>query len=137
MKITVDPNVDGDNITVGIVCTWLEHIDYLPYHQAEHRIRVGMSEGRPFIQYQVWRPDTFTSEMGWGKGGKAFLSHHTIQQEFVQTVFSLIQSYELHEVREGFTYEGRRIYGPHIDLGALWEAAEHTVTRPKVATGDE
>ena len=80
--------------------------------------------GRLYLQVACVRPDTFTGEMGEGRGGKAYLSPYATDSELVQTVWGLYQSYVLHEARETFRYRGRRVYGPHIDVVALWEVAE-------------
>lgn len=84
------------------------------------------SEGRWYFQIKAWRADTFTGEMGWGYGGKAYLSPHACESELVQTAWGLFQGYVIHEAREGFQWRGRRVFGPHISTQALWEVAERT-----------
>ena len=80
--------------------------------------------GRLYLQLACWRPDTFTGEPAEGRGGKAYLTPYATDSELVQTVWGLYQSFVLHEARETFRYRGRRVYGPHIDVRALWEVAE-------------
>lgn len=86
--------------------------------------------GRLFYQVHARRPDTYTGEVGEGAGGKAYLSPHMIEDELVQLAWGLFQSYVLHEAREGFTYRGKRIYGPHLKVARLLEIADDTVARP-------
>lgn len=86
--------------------------------------------GRLFYQVHAKRPDTYTGEMGEGTGGKAYLSPHMIEDELVQLAWGLLQSYVMHEAREGFTYAGKRIYGPHLKVSRLMEIADDTVHRP-------
>jgi len=89
--------------------------------------------GRFYLQVACWRPDTYTGEMGEGRGGKAYVSPHATDSELVQTVWGLYQSYVVHEARETFLFRGRRVYGPHIDVTALWEVAERYDARPRPA----
>jgi hypothetical protein len=111
-----------------------EEFYYQPYHHSDCRLRIGVDacsliSERLFIQWQVYRPDSYTQLFDWGAGAKLFLSPHATVSELAQTIFGLIQAYETHEVREAFVWRRRRVYGPHVSLDAHWEAAEHTVTR--------
>jgi hypothetical protein len=85
--------------------------------------------GRYYLQAQCWRPDTFSGNWDWGKGGKAYLSEHMTDSEIVQLAFGLMKAYEEHEAREGFTYRGKRIYGPHMDVEMLVTVADHLDVR--------
>lgn len=87
--------------------------------------------GRLYYQVHAERPDTYTGEMGEGAGGKAYLSPHMIEDELVQIGWGLFQSYVIHEAREGFTYKGKRIFGPHLKVSRLLEIADDTVTRER------
>jgi hypothetical protein len=92
---------------------------------------VGYDEqsSRYYFQIQCWRKDVITGEMGWGHGGKAYLSEHMTDSELVQTAFGLYKGYWEHEARENFEWRGRRVFGPHISTEALWEAAPHVDVR--------
>lgn len=94
-------------------------------------IRIGQDgdEGRYFFQIQCWRRDVITGDMGWGFGGKAYLSEHATDSELVGVIFGLYKSYMEHEARETFTFRGRRVYGPHINVEALWEVARRVDVR--------
>ena len=81
-------------------------------------------DGRVYMQVECDRPDTFTGVMGVGRGGKAYLSPHMTDSELVRRAFALVLAYVEHEAREGFTWRGRRVFGPHISVEALWDAAE-------------
>ena len=83
----------------------------------------GDPAGRFFYQIQCWRKDAITGEMGMGYGGKAYLSEHATDSELVQTVFGLYKGYFEHEARESFQWRGRRVFGPHMDVNAVWEVA--------------
>ena len=106
-----------------------------------HEIELGMkcsvsigrdqeiSDGRFYFQIMCWRLDVITGEMGWGYGGKAYLSPHATDSELVQTVFGLYRAYWEHEARETFVWRGRRVFGPHIATEALWGVAQRVDVR--------
>lgn len=79
--------------------------------------------GRYYFQIACYRRDVITGEMGWGYGGKAYLSEHSTDSELLQVIFGLYKGYWEHEARENFMWRGRRIFGPHISSEALWEIA--------------
>lgn len=115
---------------------WLEHVKMSPGLQP--RVIVvcqqdkSIPNGRLYIQ--VIAPERLNVDngaYGEGKGGKMYLSPHAIESEVVQAAFGLIKGYYEHEVREGFTYKGKRVFGPHIDINAYMEIADRTVARPK------
>lgn len=85
--------------------------------------------GRYFFQIRCWREDTITKEMGFGYGGKAYLSPHATDSELIQTVFGLYKGYWEHEARETFIWRDRRPFGPHISTEALWEVARRVDVR--------
>ncbi len=94
------------------------------------RVRLIDSNTGPIhVQVGMERPDTYTGniEMGWG--GKAFVSAFCTDDELVKKVFGLALAYSEHELRESFKYRGKRVFGPHISLAALMEAADHTTYR--------
>lgn len=92
----------------------------------QDRANVG---GRYFVQIRCWRLDVITKEMGWGFGGKAYLSPAQTTNEIVQAIFGLFLAYWTHEARENFQWRKRRVYGPHIAVEALWGAALHVDVR--------
>lgn len=79
--------------------------------------------GRFYFQIMCWRMDVISKEMGHGFGGKAYLSPHATDSELVQTIFGLYKAYWEHEARENFYWKGRRVFGPHMDVNAVWEVA--------------
>lgn len=79
--------------------------------------------GKFYLQVAAQRIDVITGEMGEGRGGKSRPSVHACDSEIVGATFGLYKSYVEHEARETFEFVGRRVFGPHIDVWALWEAA--------------
>lgn len=86
--------------------------------------------GRLYLQLQAYRKDTDTGDWGYGRGAKYYLSPYMIDGEIVRLAFSALRAYDEHEDREAFTWCGRRVFGPHISLEALWEAADKVEYRP-------
>lgn len=93
----------------------------------------ALADGRWYFQIDAYRPDTYTGQMGHGRGRKAYLSAHATDSELIQCAFGLLDAYVHHEAREGFLWKGRRVFGPHIDVHALWEVAERYDARPTAA----
>jgi len=96
-------------------------------------VKIGEDEeipnGRFYFQIKCWRKDVITGEMGYGFGGKAYLSPHATDSELVQTIFGLYKGYWEHEARENFIYKGVRPFGPHISTEALVSVARKVDVR--------
>jgi hypothetical protein len=43
------------------------------------------------------------------------------RSEIVQTCIKLVMTSMEHRAREGFTYRGKRVFGPHFDVDAIWQ----------------
>lgn len=62
------------------------------------------------------------------------LTPYMTKSEVVQTAFKLCLTSMEHRTREHFLFRGRRVYGPHFDVEALWAIAEDaTDARKEVA----
>lgn len=57
------------------------------------------------------------------------LSYHMVKGEIVQTALKAVLTALEHEAREEFLYRDRAVFGPHLDIDALWEIADRTVVR--------
>ena len=62
-------------------------------------------------------------------GRKWFLSRHMTKGELIQTCLKAVLAAEEHEARERFKYKGRAVFGPHISIDALYQAAGHVTVR--------
>lgn len=102
---------------------------------ANFRVVIGRdgAGGRFFYQIEADRIDVVTCQIGVGRGGPAYLDPAMSESSLVQTIFGLYDAYCHHEARETFTWRGRRVFGPHIDIEAHWEVAERFVA-PTVAS---
>jgi hypothetical protein len=110
-------------------------------NQLVSRVKLGMScfvvigqdeeipNGRYYFQIKCWRMDVITKEMGWGFGGKAYLSPHMTDSELFQVIIGLYKGYWEHEARENFEIDGLRPYGPHISTDALLSVARKVDVR--------
>ncbi len=78
---------------------------------------------RVYLQVECNRPDAITGEPGTGRGGKYYLSEHMVLSEVVRIAFKLFFAYEEHECREFFKWRDRAVFGPHISVEALFDAA--------------
>lgn len=67
------------------------------------------------------------------RGRKWYVSKHMTESEVVQTLLKAVLAAVEHEAREQFTYKGKQLFGPHLDVEALMEIAERTVYREPVA----
>jgi hypothetical protein len=96
---------------------------------SDYGLEVGIADGRVFIQVLCERPDTYTGEYGTGRGGRRFLDPAQTDSSIVRSIFAAFIAYNEHETREAFTYQNARIFGPHIDVGALVEIASRIEKR--------
>jgi hypothetical protein len=83
-----------------------------------------------YLQVACHRRDTYTGAMEWGHGGTAYLSYGADEAAIVAIAFGLVKAYVEHEAREGYTYQGLRVYGPHMTLEALKQAARTSAPEP-------
>lgn len=67
-------------------------------------------------------------ETVWG-GRKWYISKHSTRSEILQTCLKATITAAEHEVRERFLYCGRQVFGPHIDVDALWTVANRREVR--------
>lgn len=90
-----------------------------------YKLHVGVfsSTDRWYIQARLWRKSVDNGEYGWGSGGKYYVSPHSTPEEIRQKCLAACLAYAEHEVRENFLWNGRAIFGPHLDHDLLWEAA--------------
>lgn len=86
----------------------------------------GDEGGMYYYQIQCWRRDVVTGAWGFGYGGKAYVNEHSTDSELIQTIFGLYKGYWEHEARETFEWRGRRVFGPHMDIRAVWDVANVT-----------
>lgn len=92
------------------------------------RLRVD-TDDRVYFQVIDDRYDVDTGHLVEVKGGKWYLSPFMTDGEVVQKALQAFLAFAEHEIREAFTYMGKRIYGPHLALDALVEIADRVDRR--------
>jgi hypothetical protein len=88
--------------------------------------------GRMFLQIKFWDVDNDTGKLELQSCRKWMLSEHMTKSEVVLTAWKAVQAAVEHEAREKFLYKGRRVFGPHIDLDAMWAVSTNLDARAKV-----
>lgn len=82
-----------------------------------------------YLQWKFTAPCSNTGLLQEWTTRKWRLSVHMTEGELVQTAFAAALQAEEHECRELFSYQGIRVFNPHISFDALLEAAQHTEGR--------
>lgn len=90
---------------------------------------LGLDDDRPWLQVRFNSVDSITGAHERQHGRKWLLSPFMTKSELVQTAFKAVMTATEHEVRETFTYKGRRIFGPHFDVDALWKVSRRVDIR--------
>lgn len=88
---------------------------------------------RLYVQVEAEVVDVDSGQRTRLKGGKAYLSEHMTDTEIVRTIFGRFLAFETHECMEAFTFNGARIFGPHIDVYELAGISHYLDTREAVA----
>lgn len=78
----------------------------------------------PYLQWLWKAPCVKTGEPVTIPTRKWYLSEHMTESELVLTAFKAALTGEEHEAREHFTYEGKRILNPHINVRRLLEICD-------------
>ena len=65
------------------------------------------------------RPDTYTGQIGTGRGRKEFVALGTTESGAVKTAWLLAELIVRHELMEAFLYRGIRIFDPHHTVEEL------------------
>ena len=100
-------------------------LNEIKYHDDwEILLRTYNGTDRNYIQVQFWAVDVDTGEGTLMRGRKWDLSEHMTETEIVCTAFKAIFAAMDHEVREMFTYKGRKIFNPHTSVQSLIDLAD-------------
>lgn len=65
------------------------------------------------------RPDTFSGQVGTGRGRKEFVPYGAYESGVVKTAWLLLELLVRHELMEAFMYDGQRIFNPHHTVADL------------------
>lgn len=87
----------------------------------EYTFQVREGHGGIHLQASYTEADIVTGKREAQFTRKWVLSPAMTLSEVVQTCFKLVMTSMEHRTREGFKYRGRRVFGPHFDVEALWQ----------------
>ncbi len=77
-----------------------------------------------FIQVTYMEADVDTGEVTAQRAREWLIKPTMTEGDVVRTAYAAVRrSYE-HVISEQFTYKGKRVFGPHIDIDALLDACE-------------
>ena len=101
-------------------------IEYKPSTGLESGFRWGKMGNGYYIQHWQYVPcvnEHGLSDVCAQKGRKWYISRHMTVSEVIQTCLLATLAFEEHEAREGFYFQGARLFGPHIHHQALRTAS--------------
>lgn len=90
------------------------------FHNYSFAVQEGPG-GTIYLKGSYIDRDIVTGQHEWQHTRKWLLSLHMTKSEIVQTCFKLVMTSMEHRAREGFTYRGKRVFGPHFDVDALFQ----------------
>lgn len=112
---TSSPTLAGPTVTLGCIEV-----------QGPWPIQFGWDQHQRTVTMTVERTDTITGRLGTAILVSRPLQDRPADSTLVRTAFGLYAAFCEHEAREAFQYAGRRVFGPHIAVEALWNAAAST-----------
>lgn len=88
--------------------------------------RVTEKSGLVLLQHWQILPcsESGTSAPTQQMGRKWYLSEHMLDEEILQTALLAALTFEEHEAREAFRFNGRKLFGPHKALPVLVQDVE-------------
>jgi hypothetical protein len=101
-----------------------------------YAFNVSVGHGGIYLQAKYLDADILSGRAEVQHTRKWLLSPMMTRSEIVQTCFKVVMTSMEHRAREGFKYRGKRVFGPHFDVEALWQicADKRFDVRPTEAT---
>lgn len=99
------------------------------FHAGHYTDLHGKAVDAWYIQDTYIRRDSVTGMVERGFGRKWHVSCHATVSEVVLTMLKAAITDAEHEVREEFSYKGKHIFQPHIDVQALVRACDDSDAR--------
>lgn len=72
-----------------------------------------------FVQVRYYEPDIHTGKMEEQQARVWHIPSNATESQVVQICFGAALASAEHQVREFFTYEDKRVFGPHMDIAGL------------------
>lgn len=99
-------------------------------HLNKDKIFVDPVHGsRLYLQLVYYSPCTKTGKLGKWSGRKWYLSSHMTEDEIVKTAYGAFKAAVEHEVMEGFTFENKVVFNPHVSFRDLLTVSDKETTR--------
>jgi hypothetical protein len=95
------------------------HLEYDKKYTRRNRSRNAEPEGRLYIQISYGAPCTKTGRYAEWRGGKHYLSSYMTEGEIVNKVYVAFKQAVEHEVMEGFKFDGKIVFNPHVSFRDL------------------
>lgn len=114
-------NADSALDSEAVLCA-IKYKDWRLIHERD-------SVGRPYLR---WQWEGRCAKHGTPcliSGRRWWLSPEMTESELVQTAFLAATTAEEHEARELFTYQGKRVFNPHISVKSLLAVCDIEDTR--------
>lgn len=87
------------------------------------------NHGRIYIQLSYHAPCAKTGLYSDWKGGKWYLSSHMTEDEIVKTCYKAALAAVTHEVMEGFKFDKKIVFNPHVNFRELIAITDKEITR--------
>jgi hypothetical protein len=102
----------------------IEYDQTFTFHQPEF-----LKRGRVYIQLEYRAPCTKTGIYQNWKSGKHYLSSHMTEDEVVKRVYVALKDAVIHEVMEGFKFDNKIVFNPHVNFRELIKITDKEITR--------
>jgi hypothetical protein len=109
----------------------VERIEYLDWTISVNLVYQD-PEGAIYLQVSFDAWDETTGKYQVQDGRKWLVSRYSTTSEIVQTALKAVLAAQEHEVREGFRYRGKAIFGPHFDVDDLADRLPDLDTRSPI-----
>lgn len=101
---------------------------------AHFRLRVERDckdpvDGRIFLQVTYEAPCTKTGAVQEWHGRKWYLSEYMTEDEIVKTAYAAFEAAVKHEIMEGFKFNGKVVFNPHVNYLSLLLVTDDEVSR--------
>lgn len=117
----------GERSTQERLASVVEKCQFMDYTLHVKVSKTGMF----YLQATYEEPDINTGEVETQYTRRWPLSPLATKSEIVQTCFKCCITSMEHRTREHFLYKGRRVFGPHFDVDALWGICDQIDEREK------
>lgn len=91
----------------------------------------GETIGRQYLQLEYEDICHDTGVLKTWRGRKWLLSEYMTDDEIIKTGYAAFEALIKHEIMEGYTVDGIKLFNPHVHYEALLESSTHITSRDK------